>query len=372
MNNKDFKFNISQYTNNTPTLQLGKKEDNQLCLLVEKALVKYGEIVPKPDSIITINQNGYSEADVFTKGSISTIIGKAKSGKTAFTSIIIRAILNGSLKGEYTSLLSKSDKKLLVFDTEQGQYYASTNLHRIGSQSRHHMDRLIYYDLRPHSPTVRFDMIKYALEQNKDDIDFVLIDGIRDITYDINSSDEAITVVSELMKLSVNYDIHISTVLHQNKGDSNARGHLGTECTNKSEIVISVEKDDSNDCSVIDAVYTRGIGFKPFSIKRTEQGVPYIDGNVISKSAGKRKRSHEFEDISDVIHIEVLKEVFSKESIYMYTPLMIIIKTAFKSKGYTLGDNKVKAFISKYQHNTWVIRDKRMYNMNENITTTPF
>ena len=36
--------------------------------------------------------------------------------------------------------------------------------------------------------------------------------------------------------------IHIHTILHQNKGDENARGHIGTELNNKAETVLLVEK----------------------------------------------------------------------------------------------------------------------------------
>ena len=48
--------------------------------------------------------------------------------------------------------------------------------------------------------------------------------------------------------------IHIHTILHQNKGDENARGHIGTELNNKAETVLLVEKD-KNDCDI-----SRGVG----------------------------------------------------------------------------------------------------------------
>lgn len=37
--------------------------------------------------------------------------------------------------------------------------------------------------------------------------------------------------------------IHIHTILHQNKNDENARGHIGTELNNKAETVMQVEVD---------------------------------------------------------------------------------------------------------------------------------
>ena len=40
--------------------------------------------------------------------------------------------------------------------------------------------------------------------------------------------------------------IHIHTILHQNKNDEHARGHIGTELNNKAETIrqVEVDKDD--------------------------------------------------------------------------------------------------------------------------------
>lgn len=368
MNNQ---FIFREYINDTPSII--EPTANSLFTLVEQAIINYNIEIPKPETIISISQKGYSDVDLFTKGSISLIIGKAKSGKTALTSVLVRSIINGTVNGEYTSLHSTSDKKVLLFDTEQGNYFASRCLHNILHGCEDKQNRIIYYDLRPYEPKTRFEMMKTAIDQNKDDIDFILIDGVRDITYDINSSEEAITVVSELMSLSVKYNIHICTILHQNKGDANARGHLGTECVNKAEIVLTVQKEESKDCSIIDAEYCRGISFKPFAIKRNGHGVPYIDGVAISKSENKRKRTHDFNDIIDHIHINVLNEVFSKSQTYKYTQLYQTLKIIFDSKGYQIGENKAKSFITQYLLIEWINKDGQTYTINDSIKSeTPF
>ena len=61
----------------------------------------------------------------------------------------------------------------------------------------------------------------------------MVIDGIRDLVYDINSPSEATCVISKLMQWTDEYQIHLHTILHQNKSDENARGHIGTEINNK-------------------------------------------------------------------------------------------------------------------------------------------
>ena len=66
------------------------------------------------------------------------------------------------------------------------------------------------------------------------------------MVHDINNPGESTTVISYLMTWPGERDIHIHTVLHQNKGDENARGHIGTELSNKAETWLQVEKDENN------------------------------------------------------------------------------------------------------------------------------
>lgn len=63
------------------------------------------------------------------------------------------------------------------------------------------------------------------------DVGLLIIDGIRDLMYDINSPSESTDLINLLMRWSSGYDLHIHTVLHLNKGDDNTRGHIGTELT---------------------------------------------------------------------------------------------------------------------------------------------
>lgn len=349
-------FNLLRYIDGT-----NFDQGNDLSIIAEKSLVKYGVEIPKPESIISVCQAGHHDVDIFTKGSISTISGKAKSGKTAFTSIIVTACLNGQVKGEFTKIKSNGGGKVIVFDTEQGEYYASLNVFRIGNLAPEKIDNLKYYDLRPYDPSIRFEIIKHILESIECDIDLVIIDGVRDILYDINSSEEAITIVSKLMELSVTHNTHISVVIHQNKGDTNVRGHLGTECVNKSEVVISVERDKEDEASIITPEYSRGIEFKPFLIKRNEHGVPYIDGGVVKRSEGRRKRSFEYKDIDVFIHHEILNNVFTLGQSFGYTDLWRSIKAELIKKGYSIGDSRAKDFLTIYQSEGLIENRSRKY-----------
>ena len=59
----------------------------------------------------------------------------------------------------------------------------------------------------------------------------------------INDEGESTTMSSSLLRWTEEYNIHIIVVLHENPGSDKARGHIGTELTNKAETVIALEVD---------------------------------------------------------------------------------------------------------------------------------
>jgi hypothetical protein len=52
--------------------------------------------------------------------------------------------------------------------------------------------------------------------------------------------------VGDLMQWTGEKNIRIQTVLHLNKGDDNARGHIGTELNNKAESLLLNPKPKRN------------------------------------------------------------------------------------------------------------------------------
>ena len=80
-------------------------------------------------------------------------------------------------------------------------------------------DRLDFICLREYSPAIRIEVIDYALRRSKG-YGLVVIDGIRDLMLDINSTSESVEVINKMMEWSSKYDLHIHCVLHLNKGDN--------------------------------------------------------------------------------------------------------------------------------------------------------
>src|SRR5690606_7195451 len=99
-----------------------------------------------------------------------------------------------------------------------------------------------FLDVKIYDPKKRIAITEAAIKQF--DPDFIIIDGIRDLVFDINSPEEATIISGEMMRWAEIYDCHILTIIHENKGSGTARGHLGTEMQNKAEVVLKVFKNE--------------------------------------------------------------------------------------------------------------------------------
>ena len=119
-------------------------------------------------------------------------------------------------------------------------------------------------------PNERREIIRYAI-YNTPNVGLVVIDGIRDLMLDINNSTEATKLVGDLMQWTSEQNIHIQTVLHLNKGDDNARGHIGTELNNKAETVLQITRDNTlPERSIVAPAIIRSKPFGKFAFRLKE------------------------------------------------------------------------------------------------------
>lgn len=252
---------------------------NELNDILNKAKLNLNKKIEKPPVILKILQlynTEFIEQRLFTLGNFSAITGKSKAKKTYLATSIIAALLSGRF-GHLLGNLSETKKKIVSFDTEQSNYDAWSTSDRI----RRLIDVQVNYEsfaLREYSEIQRCLIIDYYLSKNND-IGFVLIDGIADLSKAINDEEEASRVVGLLMKWSKIYNVHICCIIHQNKNDNYATGHLGSSIMKKSEVVISVEKTkEDKRISVVKCDLIRGVmDFDDFNIKITEKGLPEIE-----------------------------------------------------------------------------------------------
>jgi len=300
--------------------------------LIKQALIPQGIEIPKPDLVFSING-----VPLFTKKSISTLIGKAKAGKTTVTSWIVAQSI-------------KEDIITLWIDTEQGQYYGSRTqswvLHIAGFKSS---EKLFFYDLKIHTPQERIEMIELIIKELRPDL--VILDGIRDLVYDINSPEEATTKTGHLMRWAEQYDTHIMAVLHQNKGNEHARGHLGTEMINKSETVVKVEQNEDK-LIVCSPEYTRSKAFDIFAFNRDENGIPFIvdgfAGAIAAQSGeGKKKKLNPWDPAYDAMYPDMVDFIFQHKEHITKGALNDSVRSYMMKNGFEIGDPKAREFVDR-------------------------
>ena len=166
-------------------------------------------------------------------------------------SILITRCLYSLINDDCKFLKSCIRGNILHIDTEQTPYEVNRMLKTIRSISPDvNFEYLHTYSLRPFDKLERLQAIKELLN-NGHDFKILIIDGLRELVSDINSPEESTLVITELMKIADEYKVAIICVLHQNKGDNNARGHIGSELVNKSETVISSQKGSGINYSII-------------------------------------------------------------------------------------------------------------------------
>jgi RecA-family ATPase len=248
--------------------------DNKYITPLDKRRICPSDNIEKAQGLFYMKAD-YEMAEVMTKGNISALVGRAKGRKSYFIKLLI-ASMKGYRDDQFTSSVKG---KVVLFDTEQAKYHIWKTTKQIEQMLGSWPVDIEVFGLRPDMTSDRINLIESYIYQQEPEI--VFIDGIRDLVTDINDATQATEIVGKLMKWSYEKDCHICCVLHQNKADENARGHIGTELVNKSETVISINKVFGDTMySEVKSLYTRGHEIKDFYFS-IESSVPMVKHDVI-------------------------------------------------------------------------------------------
>ena len=209
--------------------------------LLKEAKIDVREEIKRPEIALKQILGNGQERILCSLGNFTLLSGKAKSRKSFLVGILISALISDKLIYGIKGCLPINKKKGIFVDTEQGKYHVQLSLKRICELSEIEFpDNLDVIALRKYKPSERLNLLEYAI-YNTENLGFVVIDGIKDLITSINDEGEASMIISKLLKWSEELNIHIIVVLHQNKSDNNARGHIGTEAINKTETHLSVK-----------------------------------------------------------------------------------------------------------------------------------
>ena len=206
-------------------------------------------------------------------------------------------------------------------------------------------NKLKLYGLRKYSPLERLQIIEYVIYNNKTDL--IIIDGIADlINNGYNDEADSIMIASKLLKWSEELNVHIITVIHQNKGDNNSKGHLGAQLSQKAETVLNVEKTKENkDYSVITPSLSRGIDIDDIYFTVDDDGIPIITDAPEKNSIIIKKLPKDFTDNEN---FNLIKDAFRLEKELSYRILLDNLKHYLLKDGHTVGEVKLRSWITYY------------------------
>ena len=200
----------------------------------------------------------------FPRRELVAITGKAKSGKTYVTSMLmaegVASPTHQTLQthphplpvegGEILQRAGEKPLRVVWYDTEQSDESTQDILcNRIMKMATNLPSRtggvgggFDIFNVRCVDWRQRRALLREAVVRYKPDL--VIVDGIRDLVNDINDGVLAQEVMEELLQLATSQECCIVCVLHQNKSgeDHNLRGWIGTELMNKAFEVYACEK----------------------------------------------------------------------------------------------------------------------------------
>lgn len=225
--------------------------------------------------------------------------------------------------------------------------------------------------LRKYSPEVRLAITEEAIGMIPD-LGLVIIDGIRDFIHDINSPGESTDVISKFMQWTDDRQIHIHTVLHQNKNDEHARGHVGTELNNKAETVMQIEPDkDDKSISVVEVIHSRDREFEPFAFRVNDDSLPEL---VESYQPQKRQPGrppkepfNPYKEIPEDTHRSALNAAFEDGNIGGYNGYLERLKEGYGRLGIKLGYNKTVELAKFLCNKRMVVKEGKEYKFNRDF-----
>lgn len=339
----------------------------ELAVYIEEAAVSVTNNYEEAPVVLMVD-----DAVIGTLGNFSASIGKAKSKKTFNVSAIAASALSGRTVLRYRSMFPENKRKILYIDTEQGRHHCQQVLKRILRLAEMPDDKvpenLIMLSLRKFAPKVRLLIVEEAIGTTPD-LGLVIIDGIRDFLYDINSSSESTEVISKFMQWTDDKQIHIHTVLHQNKNDEHARGHIGTELNNKAETIMQVEVDkEDKTVSVVEAVHIRDREFEPFAFRINEEAMPEpVESYLPKEKKTGRPTKGPFDPDKEIpknVHRPALDAVFANGNISNYDDYIERLKEGYGLQGIKLGYNKAVKVATLLSDKQMVIKEGKDYAFN--------
>lgn len=291
-----------------------------------------------------------------TQGNLLCITGGEGSGKSNYSASLIAGAMSENQQsvdtlGAFVSS-NTQNKAILLYDTEQSEVQLYKNsLNVLKRSKRGEMANYFKaYCLTGMSRSERLQAIVQSMDKYYYEfggIHTVVIDGIADLIGSANDEAESLRIVDELYRLAGIYKTCIICVLHFVPNGLKLRGHLGSELQRKAASIISIEKDDDPNISVIKALKVRDgspldVPIIQFAWDK-EVGIHCYLGEKTKEEKDKRKENE---------LLNVARSIFRGKSFYTYQELADELQQVMDVK-----ERTAKSYIKFMREKDIIIKD---------------
>ena len=195
------------------------------------------------------------EYGLIARANLHTLRGAPKTGKSAAG----LALITAALKGEFIGIKANREQMAVLWiDTEQDKntlrQKARAVLDMAGLDAQ--PEALKVVTLRGYgSPADALAATLQAIEENA--ADFVFLDGVVDLCQAFNDEEQSREVVRKLEAHAEQYGAAILGLIHTNKKDNEARGHLGAIMQQKSAEIYQVNKREGESLANVTQPFSR-------------------------------------------------------------------------------------------------------------------
>lgn len=203
-------------------------------------------------------------------GDIVALSGLPKAGKSSY--------LAGAIASSFTTyhifrlkINRPENRKLILYvDTEGSQVDFWDQMEKIRKfKDRKSLSKeLISINCRKDEPPLIIFLVEEYLKNNGN-CSIVIIDGLLDLAYDYNNTQESKKIVSWLKKITQEYNVLIIGIIHTNKSNNTTVGHYGAYIDRAAKTVLEIYKEKRVNPAqfILKPVYLRSVEeFAPVAI----------------------------------------------------------------------------------------------------------
>ena len=326
----------------------------QTMMMLRSCEIDYDNPPDASKSVVAVNG-----VPIGTQDNLFCITGGEGTGKSNYIAAILAGTLGTErLDAEQTLGLevTPNPKGLAVlhYDTEQSEAQLHKNLGKTLRRASLTSVPDFYHSLYLASLS-RKDRLKLIRESmdlfhhKHGGIHLVVIDGIADLIRSANDETESIAIVDELYRLAGIYNTCIICVLHFVPNGIKLRGHIGSELQRKAAGILSIEKDENPEFSVVKALKVRD--GSPLDVPMTLFGWDKaLDMHVYR---GEKSKEDKDKRKSNELHA-VIRDAFRSATRLSYQQLCEILMRELDIK-----DRTAKKYIAYMKEQGILIQDSQ-------------